>query len=77
MSPISLLLIAGLLTVFLCIGIYLGFKAGKRFYTQKEIDMYEAIGYDLLQIEAKKAEYQERINKLETTMRLHNIEPGV
>ncbi|GMU86286.1 MAG: hypothetical protein AMXMBFR48_15280 [Ignavibacteriales bacterium] len=72
-----LILTSVCVTSALISGIYIGFLLGKRIFTQREIEMYKAIGYDLEKIEAEKAEYQERINKLETTMRLHNIEPGV
>jgi len=64
-----------LLSVFVA-GIYIGYRAGKSIFTQREIEMYEAIGYDLQKIQVEKAEYKNRIKTLETEMKLHNIEPG-
>lgn len=72
-----LILTSVCVTSALISGIYIGWLFGKRFFTQREIEMYEAIGYDLEKIEAEKAAYKQRIKTLETTMKLHNISPGV
>ncbi len=71
-----LILTAICVTCALLSGIYIGFLLGKRIFTQREIEMYQAIGYDLEKIEAEKADYKQRIKTLETTMKLHNISPG-